>query len=333
MAALETERIFVAGHRGMAGSAIVRALLQEGVFNNQILTRSRDELNLCNQQAVEAFFNQEKPTQVYLAAAKVGGIHANSTYPADFIYENLVIQTNIVHAAFQAGVKKLLFLGSSCIYPRLAPQPMAEEALLTSPLEPTNEPYAIAKIAGIKLCESYNRQYGASHGLQYRSVMPTNLYGPGDNYHPENSHVIPALLRRFHEAKVAGQREVTLWGSGKPRREFLYVDDMASACVFTMNLPEPAFQAQTEPMRSHLNIGFGSDISILELGEAIAKTCGFTGAIALDPTRPDGPMQKLMNSKRINQLGWMPKVSLEEGLTLAYEDFLKNLSNQSLRAT
>ena len=333
MAALETERIFVAGHRGMAGSAIVRALLQEGVFNNQILTRSRDELNLCNQQAVEAFFNQEKPTQVYLAAAKVGGIHANSTYPADFIYENLVIQTNIVHAAFQAGVKKLLFLGSSCIYPRLAPQPMAEEALLTSPLEPTNEPYAIAKIAGIKLCESYNRQYGASHGLQYRSVMPTNLYGTGDNYHPENSHVIPALLRRFHEAKVAGQREVTLWGSGKPRREFLYVDDMASACVFTMNLPEPAFQAQTEPMRSHLNIGFGSDISILELGEAIAKTCGFTGAIALDPTRPDGPMQKLMNSKRINQLGWMPKVSLEEGLTLAYEDFLKNLSNQSLRAT
>ena len=333
MAALETERIFVAGHRGMAGSAIVRALLQEGVFNNQILTRSRDELNLCNQQAVEAFFNQERPTQVYLAAAKVGGIHANSTYPADFIYENLVIQTNIVHAAFQAGVKKLLFLGSSCIYPRLAPQPMAEEALLTSPLEPTNEPYAIAKIAGIKLCESYNRQYGASHGLQYRSVMPTNLYGPGDNYHPENSHVIPALLRRFHEAKVAGQREVTLWGSGKPRREFLYVDDMASACVFTMNLPEPAFQAQTEPMRSHLNIGFGSDISILELGEAIAKTCGFTGAIALDPTRPDGPMQKLMNSKRINQLGWMPKVSLEEGLTLAYEDFLKNLSNQSLRAT
>ena len=333
MAALETERIFVAGHRGMAGSAIVRALLQEGVSNNQILTRSRDELNLCDQQAVEAFFNQEKPTQVYLAAAKVGGIHANSTYPADFIYENLVIQTNIVHAAFQAGVKKLLFLGSSCIYPRLAPQPMAEEALLTSPLEPTNEPYAIAKIAGIKLCESYNRQYGASHGLQYRSVMPTNLYGPGDNYHPENSHVIPALLRRFHEAKVAGQREVTLWGSGKPRREFLYVDDMASACVFTMNLPEPAFQAQTEPMRSHLNIGFGSDISILELGEAIAKTCGFTGAIALDPTRPDGPMQKLMNSKRINQLGWMPKVSLEEGLTLAYEDFSKNLSNQSLRAT
>jgi GDP-L-fucose synthase len=333
LVALATERIFVAGHRGMAGSALVRALLQHGVSNKQILTRSRDELNLCDQQAVEKFFNLEKPTQVYLAAAKAGGIHANNTYPADFIYQNLVIQTNVVHAAFQAGVKKLLFLGSSCIYPRLAPQPMAEEALLTSPLEPTNEPYAIAKIAGIKLCESYNRQYGASHGLQYRSVMPTNLYGPGDNYHPENAHVIPALLRRFHEAKVAGQSEVTLWGSGKPRREFLYVDDMANACVFTMNLPEPEFKAQTEPMRSHLNVGFGSDVTILELGEAIAKTCGFKGAIALDPTRPDGPMQKLMNSERINQLGWKPKVSLEEGLTLAYEDFLKNLSNQSLRAT
>ena len=326
-----SDRIFVAGHRGMAGGAICRALRQAGY--QHLLTADRSELDLLDATAVQRWFVVHKPDVVVLAAAKVGGIHANNTYPADFIYENLVIQTNIVHAAFQAGVKKLLFLGSSCIYPRLAPQPMAEEALLTSPLEPTNEPYAIAKIAGIKLCESYNRQYGASHGLQYRSVMPTNLYGPGDNYHPENSHVIPALLRRFHEAKVAGQREVTLWGSGKPRREFLYVDDMASACVFTMNLPEPAFQAQTEPMRSHLNIGFGSDISILELGEAIAKTCGFTGAIALDPTRPDGPMQKLMNSKRINQLGWMPKVSLEEGLTLAYEDFLKNLSNQSLRAT
>jgi GDP-L-fucose synthase len=331
LAAPATERIFVAGHRGMAGSAIVRALLQQGASNKQILTRSRDELNLCNQQAVEKFFNQERPTQVYLAAAKVGGIHANNTYPADFIYQNLVIQTNVVHSAFQAGVKKLLFLGSSCIYPRHALQPMAEEALLTSPLEPTNEPYAIAKIAGIKLCESYNRQYGASHGLQYRSVMPTNLYGPGDNYHPENSHVIPALLRRFHEARVAGQSEVTLWGSGKPRREFLYVDDMANACVFTMNLPETEFKAQTEPMRSHLNVGFGSDVSIMELGQAIAKTCGFKGAIALDPSRPDGPMQKLMNSKRLNQLGWKPKVSLEEGLALAYEDFLKNLSNQSLR--
>jgi GDP-L-fucose synthase len=331
LAAPATERIFVAGHRGMAGSAIVRALLQQGASNKQILTRSRDELNLCNQQAVEKFFNQERPTQVYLAAAKVGGIHANNTYPADFIYQNLVIQTNVVHSAFQAGVKKLLFLGSSCIYPSHALQPMAEEALLTSPLEPTNEPYAIAKIAGIKLCESYNRQYGASHGLQYRSVMPTNLYGPGDNYHPENSHVIPALLRRFHEAKADGQREVTLWGSGEPRREFLYVDDMASACVFTMNLPETEFKAQTEPMRSHLNVGFGSDVSIMELGQAIAKTCGFKGAIALDPSRPDGPMQKLMNSKRLNQLGWKPKVSLEEGLALAYEDFLKNLSNQSLR--
>jgi GDP-L-fucose synthase len=328
-----TERIFVAGHRGMAGSAIVRALLQQGVSNKQILTRSREELNLCNQQAVESFFNLEKPTQVYLAAAKVGGIHANNTYPADFIYQNLVIQTNVVHAAFQAGVKKLLFLGSSCIYPRLAPQPMAEEALLTSPLEPTNEPYAIAKIAGIKLCESYNRQYGASHGLQYRSVMPTNLYGPGDNYHPDNSHVIPALIRRFHEAKERKEPQVTIWGSGKPRREFLYVDDMAEACIFVMNLSQGAFNSQTLAMRSHLNVGYGSDITILELALAIAKTSGFTGDIQLDSTKPDGPPQKLMDSSRLNGLGWMPRVSLEEGLSLAYQDFLTHSSNSTLRAT
>ncbi len=301
----------------MVGSAIVRALLSQGVSSGQLVTRSSAELDLRNQSAVDAFFEKERPDQVYLAAAKVGGIHANNTYPADFIYDNLMVQSNVVHAAHTHGVQKLLFLGSSCIYPRQAPQPMAEEALLTGPLEPTNEPYAIAKIAGIKLCESYNRQ----HGRDYRSVMPTNLYGPGDNYHPENSHVIPALIRRFHEAKVAGAPEVVIWGTGTPRREFLYVDDMAAASVFVMQLPLEVYQAHTLPMQSHINVGFGSDVTIAELAHAVAQAVGFAGAIRLDPSKPDGAPRKWMDSSRLNGLGWTARVGLVEGLDLAYKDF------------
>ena len=301
----------------MVGSAIVRALLSQGVSSGQLVTRSSAELDLRNQSAVNAFFEKERPDQVYLAAAKVGGIHANNTYPADFIYDNLMVQSNVVHAAHTHGVQKLLFLGSSCIYPRQAPQPMAEEALLTGPLEPTNEPYAIAKIAGIKLCESYNRQ----HGRDYRSVMPTNLYGPGDNYHPENSHVIPALIRRFHEAKVAGAPEVVIWGTGTPRREFLYVDDMAAASVFVMQLPLEVYQAHTLPMQSHINVGFGSDVTIAELAHAVAQAVGFAGAIRLDPSKPDGAPRKWMDSSRLNGLGWTARVGLVEGLDLAYKDF------------
>ncbi len=277
MNAMNSERIFVAGHRGMVGSAIVRTLLAQGVQASQIITRSHAELDLTDQSAVQAFFAAERPAQVYLAAAKVGGIHANNIFPAEFIYQNLMLQANVVHAAHLHGVQKLLFLGSSCIYPRLAPQPMAESALLTGVLEPTNEPYAVAKIAGIKLCESYNRQYGRD----YRSVMPTNLYGPGDNYHPENSHVIPALLRRFHEAKVAGVPEVTIWGTGTPRREFLYVDDMAAASVFVMNLALQDYQAQVQPQLSHINVGYGSDVTIAELAHTIAQVVGYAGHIAL----------------------------------------------------
>ncbi len=262
---MSVEKIYVAGHRGMVGSAIVRQLLAQGVAQSHIITRSHAELDLTNQLAVQAFFAAEKPSQVYLAAAKVGGIHANNTYPADFIYENLMVQANVIDAAFKNGVKKLLFLGSSCIYPRMSEQPMREDALLTGTLEPTNEPYAIAKIAGIKLCESFNRQYGKSHGVDYRCVMPTNLYGPGDNYHPENSHVIPALIRRFHEAKLAKAPLVSIWGTGTPRREFLYVDDMAAASVFVMNLPKGTLDAHTQPMQSHINVGFGDDITIKEL--------------------------------------------------------------------
>jgi GDP-L-fucose synthase len=313
------EKIYVAGHRGMVGSAIVRTLEQQGQAN--FVTRTHSELDLTNQAAVQAFFASEKPTQVYLAAAKVGGIHANNTYPAEFIYQNLMMQANVIDAAFRNGVQKLLLLGSSCIYPKLAPQPMTEDALLTGPLEPTNEPYAIAKIAGIKLCESYNRQYRVSHGIDYRSIMPTNLYGPGDNYHPENSHVIPALIRRFHEAKVANAPTVTIWGSGTPRREFLYVDDMAAASVFVMNLPKATLDAHTQPMQSHINVGFGDDISIKELALAIGKTVGYQGVIDFDNSKPDGSPRKLMDSRRLNALGWHAQVGLEAGLVSAYASF------------
>lgn len=303
----------------MVGSAIMRELNRQGYA--QIITRTHDELDLTDQAAVRAFFDQEKPTQVYLAAAKVGGIHANNTYPAQFIYENLMIQSNVIHEAFQVGVKKLLFLGSSCIYPKLASQPMGEDALLTGKLEPTNEPYAIAKIAGIKMCESYNRQYGDSHGIDYRSVMPTNLYGPGDNYHPENSHVIPALIRRFHEAKIQNKPQVVIWGSGIPCREFLYVDDMARACVFTMELDRAKYDNVTNPMQSHLNIGFGVDVTIAQLAQIIAQVISYSGQIVFDESKPDGSPKKLMSSDRIRSLGWKPKVTLEDGLALAYKDF------------
>jgi GDP-L-fucose synthase len=318
---LETQKIYVAGHRGMVGSAIVRILAALGQTN--IITRTHTELDLTNQAAVRAFFETEKPSQVYLAAAKVGGIYANNTFPAEFIYQNLMMQANVIDAAFQNRVQKLLFLGSSCIYPRMAPQPMSESSLLTGPLEPTNEPYAIAKIAGIKLCESYNRQYGASHGVDYRSVMPTNLYGPGDNYHPENSHVIPALIRRFHEAKVSGAPSVTIWGSGTPKREFLYVDDMASASVFVMNLPKATLDAHTLPMQSHINVGYGEDITIAEVAQAVSQAVGYTGRIEPDPSKPDGAPRKLMDSSRLNAVGWQAKVGLEQGLAAAYQDFLK----------
>ena len=304
----------------MVGSAIVRVLRQQAGV--ELITRTRQELDLTNQAAVRAFFAAEKPDQVYMAAAKVGGIHANNTYPAEFIYENLMVQANVVDAAFHNGVKKLLFLGSSCIYPRMAPQPMPESALLSGPLEPTNEPYAIAKIAGIKLCESYNRQYGASHGLDYRSVMPTNLYGPGDNYHSENSHVIPALIRRFHEAKLSKASGVTIWGSGSPKREFLYVDDMAAASVFVMNLPKTTLDAHTQPMQSHINVGFGSDITIKELAVAVGQTVGYQGTIDFDTSRPDGSPRKLMDSSRLNVLGWQARTALADGLAQAYAAFL-----------
>jgi GDP-L-fucose synthase len=259
---------------------------------------------------------------VYLAAAKVGGIHANNTYPADFIYDNLMVQANVIDAAFKNGVQKLLFLGSSCIYPRMAQQPMREDALLTGTLEPTNEPYAIAKIAGIKLCESYNRQYGVSHGVDYRSVMPTNLYGPGDNYHPENSHVIPALIRRFHEAKLANAPSVAIWGTGTPRREFLYVDDMAAASVHVMQLPKAVFDQHTSPMQSHINVGSGADVTIAEVAQAIAQTVGYTGQIEFDTSKPDGAPRKWMDSSRLNALGWQAKVGLIEGLAVAYKDLM-----------
>ncbi len=316
------QKIYVAGHRGMVGSAIVRNLQAKGFSN--IVTRTHSELDLTNQAAVQAFFELERPDQVYLAAAKVGGIHANNTYPAQFIYENLMMQNHVIHQAFVSGVKKLLFLGSSCIYPKLAPQPMSEDALLTGKLEPTNEPYAIAKIAGIKMCESYNRQYGQSHGIDYRSVMPTNLYGPGDNYHPENSHVIPALIRRFHEATVANSPEVVIWGTGTPKREFLYVDDMAAASVFVMELDKATYDSQTQPMQSHINVGFGSDVTINDLAHAVAKATGYQGSISFDPSKPDGSPRKWMSSERLNQLGWNAQVGLEQGLGRAYAEFVSS---------
>ena len=318
-------KIYVAGHRGLVGSALMRQLQAQGYTN--VLTRTHAELDLTNQQLVADFFASEKPEYVILAAAKVGGIHANNIYPAEFIQENLAIQSNVIHQSYVVGVKRLLFLGSSCIYPRDCPQPIKEEYLLTGPLEPTNRPYALAKIAGIEMCWSYNRQYGT----QYLAAMPTNLYGPGDNYHPENSHVIPAMIRKFHEAKVNNQDKVTIWGTGTPKREFLYSDDMAEACVFVMNLDDAQFQPLLAADRNDglpplLNLGSGSDLTIAELANLIKEVVGFTGDIVLDSTKPDGTMRKLMDSGRLNQLGWNVKMQLKDGLTSAYQDF-KNFND------
>jgi len=317
-------RIFVAGHRGMVGSAVVRILEERRLQGEaiEVLTANRTQVDLAQQNQVKAFFAENKPDEVVLAAAKVGGIYANSQFPADFIYENLMIEANVIHQAFLAGVRRLLFLGSSCIYPREAAQPMAESALLTGPLEATNEPYAIAKIAGIKLCESYNRQ----HGTDYRSVMPTNLYGSNDNFHPQNSHVIPALLRRFHEAKVASAPAVIIWGSGTPRREFLHVDDMAAASLHVLNLAQKTYAANTSPMLSHINIGTGTDLTIRELAHEIAAATGFKGAIKFDPSKPDGTARKLMDVSRIRQLGWTPRISLRAGLRSTYDWYLNHLT-------
>ncbi|MCK1737087.1 GDP-L-fucose synthase [Bradyrhizobium sp. 138] len=310
------ERIFVAGHRGMVGSAIARKLHERG--DTAVIARTRSELDLADQAQVRDFFANEKIDRVYLAAAHVGGILANNTYPAEFIYQNIMIQTNIIHEAWRGGVEKLLFLGSSCIYPRLAPQPLTEDSLLTGVLEQTNEPYAIAKIAGIKLCESYNRQYGTD----YRSVMPTNLYGIGDNYDAERSHVIPGLLRRFHEAKQNAAPEVVIWGTGKPMREFLYVDDMAEACLHVMDLSADTYQRNTQPMLSHINVGTGEDLTIRELATIIAEVIGYRGQIAFDSTKPDGAPRKVMDVSRLRNLGWRARTGLREGLALAYADFL-----------
>lgn len=318
---MHMKTIYIAGHQGMVGSAIIRQLMAD--TNNIIITATHSELDLTNQQAVNQFFADNKIDQVYLAAAKVGGIYANNEYPAEFIYQNLMIEANIIHAAHTHNVQKLLFLGSSCIYPKMAEQPMKEEALLTGILESTNEPYAIAKIAGIKLCESYNRQYGRD----YRSVMPTNLYGENDNFHPENSHVIPALIRRFHEAKLNNDPTVTAWGSGKPMREFLHVDDMAEASIFVMNLDNQIYQRETLPMLSHINIGTGIDCTIRELVETVVKVIGYQGEIIFDESKPDGTAQKLMDVSRLKQLGWEAKINLEQGLNSTYQWFLAQNDN------
>ena len=310
-------RVFVAGHRGMVGSALVRALEARG---DDVLVRTRSELDLCDQRSVEEFLERERPEAVYLAAAKVGGIHANNTYPAEFIHQNLAIQSHVVHGAWKAGVQRLLFLGSSCIYPRDAAQPMTEDALLTGPLEPTNEPYALAKIAGIKLCESYNRQYGTD----FRSVMPTNLYGPGDNFHPENSHVLPGLLRRIHEAKQAGAPEVVIWGTGTPMREFLHVDDMAAACLDAMDMEPDHWRSQVQPMCSHLNVGTGVDVTIRELAETLAEVIGFTGELRFDTSKPDGTPRKLLDVDRLAGLGWRASTTLREGIESTYAWYCKH---------
>ena len=313
-------KIFIAGHKGMVGSALVRLLKIQDI---ELITKDRKELDLLNHQDVQNFFVNKKIDQVYLAAAKVGGIYANKTYPADFIYKNLMIQNNIIPNAFLSGVKKLLFLGSSCIYPKDANQPMREEELLTGKLEPTNEPYAIAKIAGIKMCESYNRQYGKSHNIDYRSIMPTNLYGPGDNYHPENSHVIPALIYRFYEAKINNLPNVTIWGTGTPKREFLYVDDMARASIYLMNIDKNTYDKQTSSMCSHINVGSGKDLTIRELAETIKEVVDFKGGINFDLTKPDGIPRKLLDSKLINSLGFKPEISLKDGLIKTFQDYIK----------
>ncbi|HHL2658770.1 TPA: GDP-L-fucose synthase family protein [Yersinia enterocolitica] len=315
------KRVFVAGHRGMVGSAIVRQL--KGRSDIELILKARAELDLMSQSAVQAFFTAEAIDEVYLAAAKVGGIQANNNYPAEFIYENLMIECNIINAAHMAGIHKLLFLGSSCIYPKMADQPMSESTLLTGVLEPTNEPYAIAKIAGIKLCESYNRQYNRD----YRSVMPTNLYGENDNFHPDNSHVIPALLRRFHEAKIRNDNEIIVWGSGKPMREFLHVDDMAAASIYVMELADDIYAANTQPMLSHINVGTGIDCTIRELAETIAQVVGFSGKLVFDSSKPDGAPRKLMDVSRLDKLGWRYQISLEKGLKMTYQWFLDNQNN------
>ena len=313
--------IFIPGHKGMVGSALVRLLQTQDV---ELIVKKRNELDLLNQQDVQNFFKNQKIDQVYLAAAKVGGIQANNSYPADFIYENLMIEINIIHNAFLSGVKKLLFLGSSCIYPKNANQPMKEEELLSGKLEPTNEPYAIAKIAGVKMCESYNRQFGKSHSIDYRSIMPTNLYGPGDNYHPENSHVIPGLIYRFHEAKIKNLPKVTVWGSGTPKREFLYVDDMARASIHLMNIDKKIYDKQISPMCSHINAGSGEDITIKELSEAIKEVVSFKGEIDFDPSKPDGNPRKFLDSKKIKNIGFKSEISLKEGLIKTYQAYIKS---------
>ena len=318
---MSKSKIFISGHQGMVGSALVRLLEKKDV---ELITRKRNELDLLNQQDVQSFFKNQKIEQVYLAAAKVGGIHANNTYPADFIYENLMIQANVIHSAFLSGVKRLLFLGSSCIYPKNANQPMKEEELLTGKIELTNEPYAIAKIAGIKMCESYNRQFGKSHGIDYRSIMPTNLYGPRDNYHPENSHVIPGMIYRFHEAKIKNLKRVVIWGTGTPKREFLYVDDMAKASIHLMNIDKKTYDEHTSFMCSHINVGSSKDLTIKELAETIKEVVDFKGEIYFDHTKPDGNPRKLLNSKRINNLGFKPETSLIKGLKKTYQEYIKS---------